>query len=260
MQIKRRTCEIGVVIRCDEAIQATIKLYDNDEVTNETEGVKNLSLIMGEQTIFFKHSFEDEGLHEIRFELEYEDGRVMNNEYCSYYNLQLFNKILVFESNDSGTSDELVTMLNENKDYEIFVINIQNSDAPTTLNALRAYDQIIMNNVAEGELPDGFDETLKTYVEVYGGGLLTLGGNNGEGNAHIYNEKDSLTEYHRLFPIQSDYYTPPIGVMYVIDASGSMLMTGDDGITFFNAAKQAVVKSLDLLDERDYVGIMTLDT
>ena len=255
-----KTYEIGVVVRCDEAISTTLKLYDNDEVLNETESVKNLSLTVGEQTVFFKHSFEEEGLHEIRFQLEYEDGRVMNNEYCSYYNLQVFNKILIFESEEGGDSNELISLLNENSDYEIFVMNIKSSDVPSTVNALRAYDQIIMNNVAESELPDGFDENLKTYVEVYGGGMLTVGGSNGEGSAHIYNQADSLTPYHKLFPIQSFNYTPPIGVMFVLDSSGSMMAGGDDGVSYFRGALQGVAAALGELQERDYVGIMTLDS
>ena len=259
-----KTCEIGVVVRCDEAIEATIKMYDKlcnkNEDPSETESSKTLSLAMGEQTIFFKHSFEGKGLHEIRFQLEFEDGRVMNNEYCSYYNVKLFNKILIFESEEGGDSSELITLLNENPDYEISVMNIKSSDVPSTVNAMRAYDQIIMNNVAESELPVGFDENLKNYVEVYGGGLLTVGGNDGDGNAHIYNQADSLKPYHRLFPIQSFNYTPPIGVMFVLDSSGSMMAGGDDGVSYFRGALQGVAAALGELHDKDHVGIMTLDS
>lgn len=252
--------DIGVVIRCDEAVEATVKMYDNEAPVTTEETSKALSLTMGEQTIFFKHTFEDEGLHEIRFELVFEDGRLSNNEYCSYYNVQLFNRILIFESDEGGSSNELITLLNENSDYEVAVMNIKGSNVPSTVDALRAYDQIIMNNVAESELPAGFDAKLKEYVEVYGGGLLTLGGNNAEGKAHIYNQADSLKPYHRLFPVQAFNYTPPIGVMFIIDSSGSMANMGDDGISYFNAAKSGVVYGLRELHDRDYVGVMTLDT
>ena len=49
-----------------------------------------------------------------------------------------------------------------------------------------------MNNVSNGDLArfDGFTEMLYSYVNDYGGGLLTLGGDDAEGNAHAYSRND----------------------------------------------------------------------
>ena len=254
-------CEIGVVVRCDESVEnATIKLYDN-EVVNETEGVKKQSLTMGEQVVFFKHTFEETGLHEIKIELELNgDGRATNNAYCSYYNMQVFNKILIIES-QIGTSDNLVTLLNENKDYEMTVVEIGSDEMPTTVDGLRAYDQVIMNNVSNMDLPVGFDVTLKKYVEEHGGGLFTTGGKDSNGKPHAYNKQDMYgSVYQSLLPVQADVYTPPIGVMFILDQSGSMAYKNDEGGTFFDSAKQGIAACLSVLYDRDYVGIMTLDT
>ena len=256
-----KDCEIGVVIRSDETMEnVTLKLLDNDNVVNEAEGVKTITLTQDEQTIYFKHSFDDEGLHEIKFQLVLEDGRTMNNVYCAYYNMQLFNKILIVES-EAETSNDLISMLNEKSEYEMTPICIFSSDMPLTVDGLREYDQVILNNVGYDDMPDGFEYTMKQYVEVYGGGVLTLGGNDAAGNAHAYDKKEMYgTAYQSMLPIQVDTYTPPIGVMFVLDASGSMMQGNDHGGTYFYSARQGVIAGLDVLYDRDYVGIMTLDT
>ena len=258
-----KECEIGVAIYCDESTEAKVRLYDNDTLS-EIEGEQTLSLIQGEQTIFFNHAFTKKGLHTIKFELVLEDGRIMNNEYTSFYNLQLFNQILVIES-EEGSSVALETLLNDNKSdeeaYDIKTVLVSSSELPTTLDGLRAYDQVILNNIANSDLPTGFDSVLKQYVEIYGGGLFTLGGNNLDDTAHAYNKTDMYGSiYQSMLPVQVINYTPPIGVMFVVDTSGSMLAGNDYGASYLVSAIQGVAAGLDVLYDRDYVGIMTLDT
>ncbi|MBO5277736.1 MAG: VWA domain-containing protein, partial [Clostridia bacterium] len=140
--------------------------------------------------------------------------------------------------------------------------NIFSEQLPATVDALRAYDQVILNDIADKDLPEGFDVALQTYVKEYGGGLFTLGGSNEDGSAHAYN-KDSTNFnpiYHNMLPVEAVRYTPPIGVMFVIDSSGSMLGNNDYGTSIFESAKAAALACLDVLYDRDYVGIMTLDT
>jgi len=102
---------------------------------------------------------------------------------------------------------------------------------------------------------------MESYVQDYGGGLFTTGGSDTNGKAHAYNKLDMYGSiYQEMLPVQVFNYTPPIGVMLVIDSSGSMLDTNDYGTSFFESAKAGALACLDVLYDRDYVGIMTFDT
>ena len=253
-------CNITLSIYSNAKGVADLRMYDND-VLSEGTVQENLQISEGTQIVTFAHTFEQEGLHEIRFEMEMEDNVTENNVYSSFYNLQLFNKVLIIERTDNS-SEALIGMLNSEGAYNISKVNIFSEQLPATVDALRAYDQVILNDIADKDLPEGFDVALQTYVKEYGGGLFTLGGSNEDGSAHAYN-KDSTNFnpiYHNMLPVEAVRYTPPIGVMFVIDSSGSMLGNNDYGTSIFESAKAAALACLDVLYDRDYVGIMTLDT
>ena len=109
-------------------------------------------------------------------------------------------------------------------------------------------------------MPEGFDVLLEEYVSEYGGGLFTIGGNDEQGEANAYNREDMRnTLYQQMLPVQAIDYTPPVGVMLIIDRSGSMTATDDYGDTKLQSAKASAVASLEALSERDYIGVMTLD-
>ncbi len=68
------------------------------------------------------------------------------------------------------------------------------------------------------------------------------------------------TLYQEMLPVEAIDYTPPIGVMLVIDRSGSMLVNDETtGKTVLELAKEAAKASLQSLSDRDYCGVMTLE-
>jgi len=156
--------------------------------------------------------------------------------------------------------------------YEVTVKNITTAtDLPKTLDALRAYDQVILNNVANQDMPEGFVEVLEQYVKDCGGGLFTVGGADenpsatGENDryiAHAYNRDDMLgTLYQQLLPIQAIKYTPPIAVIVIVDRSGSMsAKDSETGGTAYELALAGAEQCLEAMSERDYFGLMTLDS
>ena len=157
---------------------------------------------------------------------------------------------------------KLADMLNKDLalPYNITIKNIQAVDLPKTTNELRLYDQVILNNIANSDMPEGFIEELEVYVNQYGGGLFTVGGKDANGNAHAYNRADMAgTLYQQMLPVQAINYTPPVGVMLIIDRSGSMDSADNYGDIKLEAAKSGAASCLRALTERDYVGIMTLD-
>ncbi|MBR7186796.1 MAG: VWA domain-containing protein [Clostridia bacterium] len=254
---------LGVTVLTKTTTESTtIELRDNGELDSEN-GIVQIPLGVGSQTIPINNIFTTEGLHEIEIRvIENGDSLEENNEFCTYIYIEVYNKVLVLEHFE-GSSKELDTLLDP--DYEVTVVNFRTSpleDIPVSVEQLREYDQVILNNIANEDLPVGFDEILYSYVYDYGGGLFTVGGcEPNSDDAHAYNRLDMNNSlYQRMLPVEAINYTPPVGVIVIIDISGSMTGDGTDGITKLEWAKQGAIACLDALTERDYIGIMTLDT
>lgn len=256
-------CRIGVNIFGNAEGYVTIDLYDNG-VLDADAGV-TVEVAPGSREVALFHVFKEDGFHELEFSLSFGGDSVSeNNKYFSYFTLDNFNKILIIESN-TDESVNLQKLLTDGQ-FEVTVVDASSEEnMPARADDLRKYDQVILNNIANADLPEGFDEILDEYVRIYGGGLLTVGGSDGvdaRGNpiAHAYNREDmNGTLLQKMLPIQVIDYTPPIGVMIVLDVSGSMSMPVE-GFTKIKWAVDGAINCLDVLTERDYVGFMTLAT
>lgn len=219
----------------------------------------------GQKTVEIEHTFQSSGMHDLRFELSSgADTEKKNNVYHTYLNIAVFENILILENN-VGEASTLQKILSE--DHTVTVINIHESlaDLPTNVKELSAYEQVVLVNMANSDLtgeqmPDGFVETLYDYVYHLGGSLLTVGGENdigadGKPVAHAYNREDMAgTLFQEMLPVQAIDYSPPIAVMIVVDASGSMSSGRLDAA--LNAAKEIV----GVLSDRDYCGVISFST
>lgn len=254
-------CKIKVLLQSRTSTMVTVELTDEGEANSDVIS-QSFDIVEGNQTLSFGYTFKWEGLHELRFKITTKGDLLQeNNVYSTYLYLEVYNNILILESVDDS-SLKLAEMLNNDLalPYNITIKNIQAEDLPKTTNELRLYDQVILNNIANSDMPDGFMEELEAYVNQYGGGLFTVGGKDANGNAHAYNRADMAgTLYQQMLPVQAINYTPPVGVMLIIDRSGSMDSADNYGDIKLEAAKSGAASCLRALTERDYVGIMTLD-
>ena len=249
-------CTIMLTVQSSIALNAKIELYDNGSLNPDT-GVVDVSLKAEPQAIPFKHKFDSEGLHELVFNIVdiQQDTLKANSQYTSYIYIETFNNILIIES-EEGTSTALVDLLNLDNEvpYKVTIAGIGSENLPFEVDELRKYDQVIMNNVANSMMPAGFVDNLQSYVSEYGGGLFVAGGEDS------YNRKDMYgTTYQEMLPVQAIDYTPPVAVMIIIDRSGSMSGEDNYGINMLDWAKAGAFACVDLLTERDYIGIMSLD-
>lgn len=284
-------CTITLNVLAREAGNVRVNLYDNGEQAqigsdNQTSLEYTVALKQGEQSIPLKHTFTGEGIHEIKAELVpvangAGDEMQQNNVYYTYVNIEVFNKVLIFEyfEGDSVTLVEMLrdgNLLGEDGIYDVSLFNLQKNSVvhytgsgteegivPETVDDLRRYDQVIMNNIANADLVNRdipLDKLLYSYVYEYGGGMLTVGGKDPvSGEAHAYNRKDMYgKDYQKMLPVEAIQYTPPAGVMIVVDVSGSMETTMQDGESRLYWARIGVTAALDSLSERDKIGIMTL--
>ncbi len=262
--------KVSTTVRSTYEGDVKLELYDNNELV--VEDIVNLR--NGTQEIEMEHSFSVPGLHSLSFKISGGTDECNNNNvYESYIYVENFTKILMVERNEME-SKALSTLLEEEyEEFEITTLNIFNKEmVPTSVDALRQFDQVVLYNIANADMPEGFVELLHSYVNDFGGGLFTVGGNKvdengnvvldrGEVVANAYDREDMYgTLYQEMLPVQAIEYTPPVAVMIIVDRSGSMEMAaGQSGQTKLELAKQGAKACLDALTERDYCGIMTLE-
>lgn len=187
---------------------------------------------------------------------------------CTECEYELIANILIVESiyNESQNVKHLI-----DRRHTVTVVNTNDpASLPDSIDALALYDEVILVNVANDDMPDGFDELLYTYVTELGGSLLTVCGNEPDDNptddqwtANAFTRHDMYgTLYQELLPVEIINYTPPTAVVFVVDTSGSMYAP-NGGIPYeeskLYAVEQAITNALDALTERDYVAIISMD-
>ena len=223
---------------------------------------QQLAITGGIQLVPFTHTFTEGGLHEITATIDSRGDLIpQNNSYRACLHVESFTKIAILES-ATGASQPISELLasEETVEYDVKQFLINEDSAPHTVDDLRAYDQIILNNIAPSDMPEGFDEALYSYVYDYGGGVFTAGGDDAAGSPHGYNRAEMAgdTVYDDILPVEVINYTPPLGVMIIVDVSGSMSSVQPDGKSKLAWAKEGAAQCLDILTERDFVGLMTL--
>ena len=264
--------KITVQLRSSYEGAVEFELFDNG-VSCSTK-IVNVIANNGVQEVELEHSVSVPELHALSVKVSGgTDECAENNTYQGYMYIETYTKILMLERN-VGESEAFKTLLQEeNELFEIETVNVFDKEKIDTLDEIRQFDQVVLVNIANADMPEGFIDILYTYVNDIGGGLLTVGGNQvdengnvvvdarGEVVANAYNREDMYgTLYQEMLPVQAIDYTPPVAVMLVIDRSGSMEMpAGQSGKTKLDLAKEGAKACLNALTERDYCGILTLE-
>ena len=244
----------------DAPVEAVCSIYDNGEEKRSGSVWLTGSSV---QFTVSDYTFDTPGLHRLSASVQTADDTLAeNNTFHTYVELAVFDRVLVFERN-SGEASQVREILTEDTGYTVDVVNLltQPEKVPTSVNALREYDEVVLVNIADADMPEGLDELLNSYVYTYGGGLFTVGGNNEDGEANAYVREDMEgTLYQQMLPVQAINYTPPLGVIFLLDVSGSMFDGAvASGKSYIELAKEAVASCVQFsLSERDYCGIIAL--
>ena len=143
-----------------------ITLVDN-KVVDDTYGKLTINLEPGINTVEFTHVFKTEGIHKMDFEVVTNgDGIKENNKFSTFFNLQLYNNVLLVSRSDA-TMDEaafLYEELTRDNKYQVTNTYIGAEGFPQTIDELREYDQVILNNIANADMEESFVDILYSYV------------------------------------------------------------------------------------------------
>lgn len=124
---------------------------------------------------------------------------------------------------------------------------------PTELKEMLDFDAIIIADFPATAMSMRQMEMLKTYVRDYGRGLIMTGSDNSFGLGGYYK-----TPVEDVLPVISRYEKekeiPSLAMVLVIDKSGSM------GGVKIGLARQAGKAAVELLGQRDYIGVVAFDS
>ncbi|GEM_PF-2453649 len=232
---------ITVTIESNVDCQASLTLTEDGVSSSENE----ISLTKGTNRFVFKRTAESTGISSYTAEVRAEgDWLAANNKIYSFINVQGVPKVLIIDGTDSE-SHEIEKILSGS----VTVEKCTAAMAPATISELRKYEAVIMMNVTKDSLPEGFDNLLKSYVSQLGRGLLYTGG----AQSYILGDwVDSTLE--EILPvsmtIKDEYNLNDVGLMILIDNSGSMIGTP------LELAKKGAIKAVSTVKPQDKVGVI----
>lgn len=244
--------QFNIVVNINSKIKTGAKLTLISGRTKVAE--QRIELQKGSNRFVFRDTADLGGFKGYRAVLEPDvDTDTRNNEASTFTNVLDKPRVLVIEDT-AGEADEAIKILQASGiEYDKSEAN----SAPSTLEELSRYKSVILCNVSSENLSEGFMNSIESYVRDLGGGMIATGGENSFALGGYYK-----TSLEKVLPVNMELKgkkeIPDMAIMLIIDKSGSMA-EGRGGITNLDIAKEAAVRTLDSLREKDTIGVIAFD-
>lgn len=253
--------DLNVTIRSDEAMMAAVRIFAGSEMVYQ--GTHELR--RGTQTLSLPLTADTSGF--VRYQVQImpeQDIFYQNNQLDAFSQVEGAPSILVVapQAGDilpggEPRPDESASLL------QVLALTGYNVDVvtpasfPLDLPTLAQYNSAVLVNVPARELGLNQMLALQTYVRDLGGGLVAIGGTTSYGVGGYYG-----TPLEETLPvdmqIKDEKRRPSLGIVFIIDHSGSMSeMSG--GVEKLELAKEAAARSVELLFPTDRVGVIAFD-
>lgn len=243
-QAEAYTAEVQV--RASEAGEAELRVYeDKQEIAS-----RQVKLEQGDNRFAVRALAKEPGLHRYRAEIYMAgDEQAANNTSYAFSTVKGPPKVLIVEGK-SGSSHNVESVLQAALiPFDTISPELLSNDFMT----YTSYESILLNNVAATQLSQNKMEMIEQAVRDYGTGLIMLGGDNSFGLGGYFQ-----TPIERALPVYMDLrgkrQLPSLGIMLVIDKSGSM--SGDK----MRLAQEAAARTVDLLRDGDSLGVLGFDS
>ncbi len=232
--------------------QGRLSLYRNAEFL----GSQVVRLSPGKNVFTYRQSLEQSGIHVYQAALDVDGDTIEeNNRAVGTLVVRGRPQVLLAEK-DRNQAQALAAAL---RSQHVDVTVVEADSIPKDMAGLQKYDGLILSNVSSLKMTKKQMENIRDYVREQGGGLMMLGGEESFGLGGYYR-----TPIEEALPVTMEVKQkieiPSLAVVLSIDRSGSMAMTTDEKVTKLDIAKEASHLVVDLLDERNEVGVMSWDT
>lgn len=243
---KGQSFAVEAIAHATKISEASFTLYrDGFKV-----GERQMTLQPGANSIAFTETQAKEGLtrYELRVAAPDGDFYADNNVASGIVSVAGEPRVLLLERNEQDARYLARALEAESIGVEIR----EGQGMPGRLDELAQYDAVLFSDVPATELSVPQMRLLRSYVEDLGGGFVMIGGEESFGLGGYYR-----TAIEDVLPLrmrsEKKKDTPSLAMMLIVDKSGSM--SGDK----IELAKEASIAAVDLLNERDYVGVIAFD-
>jgi len=232
--------------------QGRLSLYRNAEFL----GSQVVRLLPGKNVFTYRQSLEQSGIHVYQAALDVDGDTIEeNNRAVGTLVVRGRPQVLLAEKDRSQAQALAAALRSQHVDVTV----VEADKIPKDMAGLQKYDGLILSNVSSLKMTKKQMENIRDYVREQGGGLVMLGGEESFGLGGYYR-----TPIEEALPVTMEVKQkieiPSLAVVLSIDRSGSMAMTTDEKVTKLDIAKEAAHLVVDLLDERNEVGVMSWDT
>ena len=232
--------------------QGRISLFRNGEFL----GSQVVRLSAGKNVFSYRQSLDQSGIHVYQAAIEVDGDTIEDNNRAVGTVVVRGRPQVLLADKDKGHAASLAGAL---RSQNIEVTVVEPAGVPRDMAGLQKYDGVILSNVSSLKLTRDQMVSIRDYVRDSGGGLLMVGGEESFGLGGYYR-----TPIEEALPVTMEVKQkieiPSLAVVLSIDRSGSMAMSTDEKVTKLDLAKEAAHLVIDLLDERNEVGVMSWDT
>ncbi|PWK12831.1 putative glutamine amidotransferase [Tumebacillus permanentifrigoris] len=225
---------------------AELNIYEDNSLVS----TQSVSLQKGDNSFALPLKSEQPGFHRYRVEVQSADDTVAaNNTAFSFGEVAGRPAMLVLEG-QPGDAKWLTSALQASGlAYEVK----PGRTAPDRLEDLRRYAAIVLANVSGVDLPEQVQQQIEIAVRDFGVGLMMTGGQDAFGLGGYFG-----TPVEKALPVYMDIRSqkeiPSLGLMLVIDHSGSM--QGQK----MELAKEAARRAAQMLTPQDTLGVLAFDS
>lgn len=241
--------EVRVEALSTDAGPATLRLFRDGAPL----GRREVELHPGRNVLVSTWIEEEAGFHTYEARIESPlDARPENNVAGAFVEVSGPSRILL-----AGAPDRNAALLRALEGTRLGIESA--AEVPSGLARMKAYDAIVLNDVPAEALDPATIEALENYVRVAGGGLGMIGGENSFAPGGWVG-----TPVERALPVSMELKAkeqfPALGMVMVIDKSGSMSGSGSARGSKLEIAARAAIEAVNLLGPRDRVGVVGFDS
>jgi Mg-chelatase subunit ChlD len=244
--------DLTVTVESSIETTALLRVIGGGEVAVE----ETVALVEGVNRYAFTLTATETGLTSYRVQLvpAGEDVFYQNNQLSAFTQVVGPPRVLVVAVDEAESANLEQALIAQG----IMLDHVEAAALPADLATLSAYQSIVLVNVPARELGPRKMELLAAYVRDLGGGLVVVGGPNSYGPGGYF-----MTPLEEILPVEMQLRDqerlPQLAVVYVIDKSGSMSDFSPGGFSKIELAKEAIIRSVQLLGPLDRVGVVAFD-
>ncbi|HVN52854.1 MAG TPA: VWA domain-containing protein [Anaerolineaceae bacterium] len=224
------------------------------------------ALAAGDQSFSLSLDAGAPGYHRLQVQIAPQGDRYyQNNELSTFIQVAGPPRVLVVAPppgeplgfNGERRPDEAVQLVQALKAAQFSVDTAVPTDLASNIVDLTPYSSLLLVDVPARELNQRQMEMVQSYVRDLGGGLVAVGGPTSYGVGGYFR-----TPLEETLPVEMQLKDqkrrPSLAMVFIIDHSGSMTETSG-GPMKLELAKEAAIRSVDLLFPTDRVGVIAFD-